>query len=174
MLLSRHLHMLFNRNNFHKKTFCLFRQAPVPDRTPDHVSRSGSRYWFDESGVYRLSDHWGRAAKCKWRLIAKAESGSRTKCGFALWTDFNADNDQDKLYFIKILDGKADYYHKNSADYAQDFLRTAADTTKRLRQIRQYGKTEGLLDENQDPVLSLLVSSDYPMWQIRSVLESRL
>jgi hypothetical protein len=50
--------------------------------------------------MYRLSNHWGRLANSKWRLIAAdTETSSKLKLGFAHWTDFYPDN-HDKLLFI--------------------------------------------------------------------------
>lgn len=36
---------------------------------PDYESRSGSKYWYTDQGVYRMSDHWGYGiASCWWFL----------------------------------------------------------------------------------------------------------
>jgi|GEM_PF-4368706 len=161
--------MEYNRFNFHKSTFCIFREAQAPERPCDFRSKSGSEYWFSEDGVFRKSNHWGRAAKCKWRLVSGA-SLSRTKSGFAKWDEFYSDNELEKLYFIEVVNGKADYFHKNSIGKDSVFLRTSGETVKRLRQIRTYLADIGISNGEQDETLKLLISTDHPMWRIRSMV----
>ena len=63
----------------------------------------------------------------------------RTKLGYAKWTDFYPDNDYEKLYFIKVdFENKAvNYFHKqNEKEATKKILRTASETTKRIKQIR--------------------------------------
>ena len=153
--------MLYNRDNFHKNTFCVFNASETPQRDPDYESRSGSRYWFDENGVHRESSHWGRAAKCKWRL-AQNHKGGRMRSGFAAWASFLPDNDSEKLYFIKIEAGAAHYFHKGCAFYAGEFLRTSSGTQKRLRQIRSYLER----DDFSGYVLEQLLNSDKQMFEV--------
>lgn len=144
---------VYNKTNFHKHTFCIFTEvAPslLSSLKLNYKSKSGSRYYFIPEGVYRLSNHWGRAANCKWRLIAAPNLPTigtfekRTKLGFARWTDFYPDNDLERLYFIEVdfEDASVSFNHKLSSAYTDDkVLRTATDTTKRIKQIRT------LLDE---------------------------
>lgn len=71
-VLTAKLQIMCNRFSFHKATSCTFIGVPfgqMPKRLPDHKSPSGSRYWYEESGVYRLSDHWGRVSSCHWYLV---------------------------------------------------------------------------------------------------------
>ena len=66
----------YNKTNFHKHTFCIFHEVDfdvVKELKPNYTSKSGSSYYFVESGVYRFSNHWGRAANCKWRLSRNSE-----------------------------------------------------------------------------------------------------
>ena len=133
---------IYNRNNFHKHTFCVFTEvemSEMKDYTIGYQSKSGSSYYFTDLGVYRVSNHWGRAANCKWRLENKFQSSSRTKAGFALWTSFHSDNDSEKLYFIAVdyATEKVYYEHKNSASFSGNvLLRTASETTRTIKQIR--------------------------------------
>lgn len=50
--------------NYKFGTYGVFKACKVPQRTPDHVSPSGSKYWFgaNKRGDYmiRYSDHWSR------------------------------------------------------------------------------------------------------------------
>jgi hypothetical protein len=69
----------------------------------------------------------------------------RTKVGYASWSDFYPDNDQEKLYFIEVdySNQSAQFNHYKSDKFTKDkVLRTAAETTKLIKQIRV------LLDEN--------------------------
>lgn len=50
--------------NYKFGTYGVFKPCKVPKRKPDHISPSGSRYWFgtNKKGDYmiRYSDHWSR------------------------------------------------------------------------------------------------------------------
>ena len=137
----------YNRHNFHKHTFCIFQEV---DRTvldplqPQYTSKSGSTYYFTEEGVYRVSNHWGRAANCKWRLATiSSQRYSGKVVGYANWSDFLPDNDSEKLYAIEIdfTSQTAHYYHKFSKDFPESTVfRTAPETHKRLKVIRQHLK----------------------------------
>lgn len=112
----------------------------IKDRKVDFKSASGSQYYFTETGVYRLSNHWGRAANCKWRLQSSETTASRTKLGYADWNTFYPDNDHHKYYFIEVDydNQKVHYQHKNSKAYnSKYFLRTASETEKIIKKIRQ-------------------------------------
>lgn len=137
----------YNKTNFHKHTFCIFQEVTFESINylkPNFISKSGSSYYFTEQGVYRHSNHWGRAANCKWRLVSNGISKDRTKVGYANWCDFYSDNDQEKLYFIEVdySNQSAQFNHYKSDKYTPGkVLRTAAETTKLIKQIR------GLLEE---------------------------
>ena len=84
--------MKYHRKNFHRKTFCEFQflsAQNLPERTPDHISSSGSQYYFLDEGVIRISNHWGRAAACRWRLIGfDGKVAKQAPAGYAKWSDF--------------------------------------------------------------------------------------
>lgn len=139
----------FHRHNFHKHTFCVFQEvdvALIQGVQPDYTSASGSSYYFTDAGVYRYSNHWGRAANCKWRL----ESLSTTRykgsvLGYANWSDFFPDNESEKLYAIEIdfIQRTAHFYHKWSKDFPESTVfRPAPETLKRLKVIRQHLKDD--------------------------------
>jgi hypothetical protein len=90
--------------------------------------------------MYRFSNHWGRLANSKWRLIPLAiETDIKFKWGFAPWTSFYPDNAIDELYFIQpdYLNNSVNYQHKNSPDFDNKaVLRTSFETSKRIKQIR--------------------------------------
>jgi hypothetical protein len=156
----------YNKTNFHKYTFCIFKEVDVDtikDLKLNYKSKSGSCYYFVENGVYRLSNHWSRVANCKWRLIKNSNfqipnskntllvhaepsqstvevpNSNRTKLGYANWSDFYSDNNVDKIYFLEAdYDSKTvNFYHKQSSNYSSDkVLRSSSETTKLIKQIR--------------------------------------
>ena len=138
----------YTKLNFHKYTFCLWREvsfAEIENLPLSHKSKSCSGYIFTEVGVYRISNHWGRAANCRWRLIADENFKSQqTKVGFANWTDFYPNDETSKLFFIKVdfspeASGKdVNFYHKLSPDYeAKYVLRNASETAKTIKIIKE-------------------------------------
>ncbi|AWI26654.1 hypothetical protein [Flavobacterium pallidum] len=137
----------YNKTNFHKHTFCVFEEKPLSEVSgmrPNHKSKSGSSYFFMESGVYRLSDHWGRAANCKWRLEA-ADKKHGLRLGFAFWATFHPDNETEKLYFIDYdpQTRTVVYQHKNNLKLDDvKTLFSAPEVTKRIREIRSLFASE--------------------------------
>lgn len=126
-----------------KNTFCVFNETPISaieGLTVQFESKAGSRYFYTKEGMYRLSNHWGRLANSKWRLIAAVpESSSKFKLGFANWNDFYPDNTTDKLYYLVADYTKLtiSYEHKNNPNYdGLAVVRTSFETTKRIKQAR--------------------------------------
>lgn len=85
-------------DDYFESTAAIFKQATAPDREPDYESASGSKYWLTDSGVYRVSNHWGYSiASCKWWLegVAMDEFGTvefsgsdyRELCGYVELAD---------------------------------------------------------------------------------------
>ena len=134
--------IIYDKFNFHKHTFCLFQQVEsvaVADLKLGYKSASGSAYYFTEIGVYRKSNHWGRAANCRWRLITNSNYKNQTESvGFAYWTDFYPNNETENLFFIAMDEAKNEvcFNHKNHPDYTNQLLRNATDTTKRIKEIK--------------------------------------
>ena len=174
---------IYNKINFHQHTFCVFTEVSfneIDNRKVDYKSKSGSRYYFSENGVHRLSDHWGRAAKCKWRLEgAKGDKGNRERLGFSLWAGFQADNDTEKLYFITAdFNFKTtNYQHKNNEAYSdKDILRTVADSTKIIKQIRNLFASDswakyfdsGDVDYLRNKIIEELISTNKSLQEIKS------
>jgi hypothetical protein len=129
--------------NSFKNTFCVFHEV-LPDKIKDlqiqYDSKSGSKYFYTKEGMYRLSNHWGRLANSKWRLKPmEPESNSKTKIGFAAWSEFYPDNAEDELYYLEVdyIKKTVNYQHKNNPDYDKKaILRTSFETTKKIKQIR--------------------------------------
>lgn len=129
--------------NSFKNTFCVFNEV-LPDAIEglkvQFESKAGSSYYYTPQGMYRLSNHWGRLANSKWRLVAmEPETPTKYKIGFAKWDCFYPDNATDKLYYLEMDYAKntVNYQHKNNPDFDQEaVLRTSLETTKRIKQIR--------------------------------------
>ncbi len=172
----------FHRNNFHKNTFCIFTEVSLNEISSlqlNYKSKSGSSYYFTQTGVYRLSNHWGRAANCKWRLQSAGNSSNRTKLGFAAWTSFQRDNDFEKLYYIEanLQSNVVLFQHKDSGSHTSEILRTASETAKRIRQIRNLLENDAWLKYyDQDPailkekVIAQMIETDLPLQQIKKKL----
>lgn len=126
-----------------KNTFCVFHEV-TSDRLHglelQYHSASGSKYYYTKEGMYRWSNHWGRFANSKWRLMAlEPATSSKYKIGFARWEEFYPDNAEEELYYIVVdYDKKIVYYqHKLNPIYdGKAILRTSFQTAKRVKQIR--------------------------------------
>ena len=129
--------------NSFKNTFCVFHEV-LPDAIEglkkQFESKAGSSYYYSTEGMYRLSNHWGRLANSKWRLVPmEPETASKYKIGFAKWDCFYPDNATEKLYYLEMDYNKntVNYQHKLNPDYNQKtLLRNSLETTKRIKQIR--------------------------------------
>lgn len=130
-------------SNTLKNTFCIFYEREVSEiagMQPDFESDSGSTYFYTEYGMYRLSNHWGRLANSKWRLLLKNDTnGSKVKLGFANWVDFYPDTKTDLLYYLDfdVVQREISYQHKNNPNYdGKAVLRTSDATMKRIKTAR--------------------------------------
>ncbi len=187
MVLHLHMAKIYDSTNFHKHTFCVFKELPlgaISSLNVNYKSKSGSSYYFTKKGVFRLSNHWGRAANCKWRLQNIGfPSNGRTKLGYANWVDFHPDNNTEKLYFIEAdYDlGVVHYEHKNAAiTDSQSVLRTASETEKIIKQIRHLFHTDGWakhysmeINLLRRKITQQLIDSTKTLQQIKSELDSR-
>lgn len=131
----------FTSNNFFTHTFCEFQQVSSDFFTENEFhfkSKSGSRYFYTEEGVYRYSNHWGRVANCRWRLQSKEKIKNQNYyLGFAKWTDFYALNETEKQFYISAnFENKTvDFHHRGNAENV--FLFFAETAQKRVAQIRK-------------------------------------
>ena len=131
-----------NPNSF-KNTFCVFDEMPIDSVNGLRIqydSKSGSKYYYTKSGMYRLSNHWGRLANSKWRLEPlEQETNSKFKLGYASWHNFYPDNAVEELYYLEANFTKktVNYQHKNNPNFDNKaILRTSFETTKRIKQVR--------------------------------------
>lgn len=144
-----------------------------------YKSKSGSQYIFTETGVYRISDHWGRAANCRWRLMPLSDyTNQNTTVGFANWSNFYPNDDVSKLYFIQVnFDEKAvNFFHKNAAEYdGKAILRNGNATSKVIQNIKlilnetvwaKHLKYNNF-NELQKNIISDLINSDRTFVEIK-------
>ena len=177
----------YNQNNFHKHTFCLWKEVSLADfeyQNPQFKSKSGSEYYFTDEGVYRTSNHWGRAANCRWRLMTLGNYKSQhTKVGFAKWTDFYPNDETAKLFFIQVdFEQKSvDFYHKYMPLYdGKATLRNATETAKTIKSIKQVLNEEDWakylvyedLEELRREIVEQLVHSNLNFNEIKKTFYS--
>lgn len=133
----------YNRFNFHKHTFCEFQevtQDSINELKLAYTSKSGSSYYFTDEGVYRVSNHWGRAANCRWRLISNDIKVNQYKrIGYANWKDFYPNNENEKLFYIEVYwkTKSVTFQHKCNPKFKNEILRNAPETAKRIKQIKE-------------------------------------
>lgn len=61
----------------------LLPKEEVPEREPDFVSGSGSKYWhIDNAKIIRQSDHWGYCTDCVWILPGAIKNTTQTAVAF--------------------------------------------------------------------------------------------
>lgn len=171
---------------FFKSTFCVFEEILPPNLNKNHfdfISKSGSCYYFTKQGMFRYSNHWGRLANSKWRLVSNGMvTDSKHKWGFATWESFYPDNPNEKLYFIQpdFSNNSVNYQHRNSPEYDHKaLLRTSIETRKKIKQIRNllsltswasYFEYENI-DELRKKIILELVYTEKPLEEIKRELQ---
>ncbi len=131
-----------NKFNFFKHTYCEFKEVSeniFKNNIAHYKSKSESLYHYTTDGVYRYSDHWGRVANCRWKLISNTDFKNQINhLGFAKWTDFYEINNTDKLFYIHVDFNlkKVSFKHKELDKSQTKFLFSAQEAQKRQKQIR--------------------------------------
>jgi len=95
----------FNKNTFFKNTYCEFQEVNNFDIEEKNCYRSkhNSLYFFTKEGVYRKSNHWGRVASCRWKLIPSSSYKNQQRVlAFAKWKDFYSLHETEKLFYISV------------------------------------------------------------------------
>ncbi|GGX03912.1 hypothetical protein [Aquimarina muelleri] len=177
---------IYTRYNFFNKTYCVFKGVSLREisrRKPNYRSESGSTYYYTKLGVYRLSNHWGRAAKCQWRLVSDLPAEiDDLRLGFANWEDFreNLDPDVDAYYIsVDFETKKVSYMHKDNPDYDTEAVLRPADATRKLiKQIKNLLETHKWakyydyedLEEFREEVITRLINSDITLNELRREL----
>lgn len=81
----------FSESNFFVGTEADFVPCAMPNRKPDYISDSGSKYWYEKGGVIRSSNHWGYVASCNW-TIGGAFIQNCQLSGFAPFSEFKSNS----------------------------------------------------------------------------------
>ncbi|WP_298780448.1 hypothetical protein [uncultured Polaribacter sp.] len=135
----------YNQTNFFKHTFCEFEQVDnfkFPGKT-NYKSKSESIYFYTDEGVYRKSNHWGRVANCRWRLISnKNYKNQQIVIGFAKWTNFYPINSSEKIFFIDVnFEEKSAKIQTKKTIEAQKLF-TFSEAQKKTKQINHLFKDD--------------------------------
>lgn len=156
----------------------------IVGRKPDYISKSGSSYYFCDQGVYRRANHWGRAANCRWRLEGEAKVKPGMHVGYANWTDFYPNIATENLYWIHVdwKSLKVTYQHKAFAKTDKEIFRTAANTSKRIQQLRKILENTfwarhikyGDYDKLQTFVVDKLLCTNLSLREIKAIWEAEI
>lgn len=134
---------IYTKFNFFKHTYCEFQEVSedIFKANPAHFkSKSDSKYHYTPEGVYRYSDHWGRVANCRWKLLANQDfKNQQYHLGFAKWSEFYHLNDTEKLFYIQVDFElkKVTFQHIGKESNSSKVLFTALEAQKRVKNIRQ-------------------------------------
>lgn len=176
---------MYNKNNFHKYTFCEFIEIEpnkISKIKTSYKSKSGSEYCFTEEGVYRISNHWGRAANCRWRLISEIiNPNQKERIGYAKWTDFYPNNETENFFYVEVnFDTKeVTFQHKNNPNFDEKaVLRNASETAKIIRQIKEILESDTWakyldyndLEELRRDIIQKLITTNIPLQTIKKEL----
>ena len=130
-----------NRTNFFRYTYCEFQEVKldaIHEEIAHFISKSKSKYYYTEKGVYRYSNHWGRVANCRWKLNTLSEyKTQKFHLGYASWHAFYKLDDTQKQFFITVdySTSKVNYHHQASTE-SNYFCYTAISAQQRVKKIR--------------------------------------
>jgi len=138
-------------------------------------SKAGSQYSYTEEGVYRFSNHWGRVANCRWRLLSKEKLKSQNYyLGFAKWTDFYALNETEKQFYISVdFENKlVDFHHKGTKEgvfvfYAESAQKRGVEIRKLLSDHKWANYFETDIEELQRNIISEYINSNKTLQEIK-------
>ena len=167
----------YNQTNFFKHTFCEFHQV-IDFKIPEEKhfkSKSASLYYYTKVGVYRKSNHWGRVANCRWRLITNKDyKNQQTVIAFAKWNDFFPLNDSEKIYYLLVDFKDKSVVIKPKKDKNSSHLFTFLEAQTRSKKIKHLFKEEkwakyfnGTLDELRFRFITELINTNKTILQIK-------
>ena len=177
----------YNSTNFFKYTFCEFLLVDdfnFPEKT-NYKSKSDSAYFYTKDGVYRKSNHWGRVANCRWKIIASESKGAcslvknqQIVVGFAKWSDFYPINSSEKIFFIDVNFDVRTANLKVNKEVSENYLFTFSEAQKRIKQIHHLFKNEkwtryfdGEKEILEKKLISKFINSDKKIIEIKSELK---
>lgn len=135
----------YNHTNFFRNTFCEFQQVSFFEFPEDSFfkSKSDSCYFYSEEGVYRKSNHWGKVANCRWKILPLENyKNQQTIIGFAKWHHFFPINSREKLFLIVVdfENNKANIQAKKEG--SNDILCAFSEAQEKLKKIRDLLKND--------------------------------
>ena len=167
----------FHHKNFFKHTFCEFQQVKnfeFPEETI-YKSKSESIYFYTDEGVYRKSNHWGRVANCRWKIIAnKNYKNQQIVIGFAKWKSFYPINSSEKTFLIEVnFDEKMTKIQPKKEDSTQ-YSFNYSEAQKKMKQITQLFKDDKWakhfdleIEELRFKIISQYINSERSLQEIK-------
>lgn len=172
----------FGKHNFFKHTYCEFVMQNDVDFFKEYTihfkSKTASFYSYTKDGVYRYSNHWGRVANCRWKLIATNDFKNQAyHVGFAKWTDFYPLNEEEKQFFITVDFNSEKVTFQHQKERKDIFLFTSKEAKKRIGQIQTLFKEinwakyfDDDIDELRKEIIYELINSNKSLQQIKNAL----
>mgnify|MGYP000748919051 FL=1 len=145
-----------------------------PEKT-NYKSKSESLYFYTDEGVYRKSNHWGRVANCRWKLISNENyKNQNIVIGFAKWSDFYPINSSEKIFFIDVdfenKTAKLNTKKENTTNYLFTFFE-AQNRIKQINHLFKNDKWAKYFDEDIDvirhKIISKFISSNKHLQEIK-------
>ncbi len=132
-------------------------------------------YFYTDKGVYRKSNHWGRVANCRWKLIADDNyKNQQIVIGFAKWQDFCPINSTEKIFFIDVNFDKKTAKINPKKEKETLFLFTFSEAQKRIKQINHLFKDDKWANYFDDDIeiirkniISEFINSDKTLQEIK-------
>ena len=133
------------KNNFHLKTKANFNfikfGSPAYDIFNSLVnefglffkSHSGSKYVIAGDVVYRLSDHWGSVASCRWYLVGCPEFYGKkdvlASCKLSDFVDMKKPVEYVLFNGTNIKNGKSGQYGISRSEFTNEFMNHFSNVT---------------------------------------------
>lgn len=112
-------------------------------KNTNYKSNSDSYYFYTDKGVYRKSNHWGRVANCRWKLITNQNyKNQKVVVGFAKWMDFHPINSSKKIFTIAVDFDKKTSKIQPKQESIEQQLFTYSEVQQRVKKIKHLFKEE--------------------------------
>lgn len=135
----------YGPHNFFKYTFCEFEHVEVFNfpKTTNYKSKSESEYYYTANGVYRKSNHWGRVATCRWKLLKNTSyKNQKIVIGFAKWTDFIPIQSSENIFFIEVDYEKSKAKITSNTKELRFKLYNYAEAQRKVKEINKLLKSD--------------------------------
>jgi hypothetical protein len=167
----------YNQTNFFNHTFCEFQQVDdfeFPENT-NYKSKSESLYFYTNEGVYRKSNHWGRVANCRWKLMSNNKyKNQQIVIAFSKWIDFYSLNETEKLFYIDVDFEEKIVKLQPKKENATLHLFTYPEAQKRIKKIKHLFKEDtwaiyfdGSINHIRFEIISEFIHSDKSLQKIK-------